>query len=65
VELGCTAVRTHYVVELNEPRENVAGLIRVAKKGCFAESVVQAEVPLISTIEVNEKPLSLEGITRG
>ncbi len=63
VESGCTAVRTHFIVESDAPDEKVAALIRNAKKGCFAENMVQAAVPLTSTVELNGKPLSLEGIT--
>ena len=63
VESGCTAVRTHFVVESDEPGEKVAALIRNAKQGCFAENMVTAAVPLTSTIELNGSPLSLDGIT--
>ncbi len=63
VESGCTAVRTHFVVESDEPEEKVLTLIRNAKQGCFAENMVKAAVPLTSTIDLNGKLLSLEGIT--
>ena len=63
VESGCTAMRTHFIVESDEPGERVAALIRNAKQGCFAENMVQSAVPLTSTIELNGKPLSLDGIT--
>jgi uncharacterized OsmC-like protein len=63
VESGCTAVRTHFTVESDEPEEKVAALIRNAKQGCFAESMVQSAVPLTSTVDLNGKPLSLDGIT--
>ncbi|MBI2288803.1 MAG: hypothetical protein HYU73_00395 [Betaproteobacteria bacterium] len=42
----------------------VAHLIRNAKNGCFAEGLITRSVPLSSTIEVNGKPLSIEGITK-
>lgn len=63
VASGCTAVRTHFRVEADAPGEKVAALIRNAKQGCFAENMVRAAVPLESTVELNGKPLPLEGIT--
>ncbi len=62
VESGCTAVRTHFVVESDEPEENVLALIKNAKRGCFAESMVTTAVPLTSTIELNGKAVSMRGI---
>lgn len=63
VESGCTAVRTHFVVESGEPEEKVLTLIDRAKRGCFAESMVTTAVPLTSTIELNGKAISMKGIT--
>ncbi len=63
VDSGCTAVRTHFIVESDEPEEKVLALVRNAKQGCFAERMVTAAVPLTSTIELNGKSLSLEGVT--
>ena len=63
VESGCSVVRTHFVVESDEPEEKVAAVIRNAKRGCFAEKMVETAVPLASTVELNGKPLSLDVIT--
>jgi uncharacterized OsmC-like protein len=63
VDSGCSAVRTHFAVESDEPEEKVLALVRNAKQGCFAERMVTAAVPLTSTIELNGKSLSLEGVT--
>jgi uncharacterized OsmC-like protein len=63
VESGCTAVRTHFEVESDAPQEDVQALIRNAKQGCFAESMITTAVPLTSTINLNGKPLKLAGIT--
>ena len=63
VNSGCSAVRTHFIVEADAPPDKVAALIRNAKQGCFAENMVSAAVPVTSTIVLNGKPLSLEGIT--
>lgn len=63
VNSGCSAVRTHFRVESDAPEEKVLHLIRLAKQGCYAEKMVQTAVPLTSTVELNGKPLRLEGIT--
>ena len=65
VNSGCTAVRTHFEVESDAPREKVLNLIRLAKQGCYAENMVQTPVPLTSTITLNGEAVDLEGITGG
>ena len=59
VESGCTAVRTHFIVESDESEEKVAAVIRNAKQGCFAEKMVETAVPLTSTVELNGRSISL------
>ena len=63
VDAGCTAARTHFRVESDEPEERVLRLVQLAKQGCYAEKMVQAPVPLTSTVELNGKAIRLEGIT--
>ena len=63
VDSGCTGVRTHFEVESDEPKEKVLELIRLAKQGCYAEKMIQAPVPLTSTISLNGEDISIEGIT--
>ena len=63
VNSGCRAVRTHFRVESDEPEERILRLIRLAKQGCYAEKMVETAVPLTSTVELNGKSISLEGIT--
>ncbi len=63
VDSGCTAVRTHFEVESDQPKEKILDLIRLAKQGCYAEKMVQTAVPLTSTIDLNGEAISLEGIT--
>jgi len=63
VRSGCNGVRTHFEVESDAPAERVAALVRNAKQGCFAESMIRVAVPLTSTIDLNGEPLALEGIT--
>ncbi|MBI3056980.1 MAG: hypothetical protein HYY77_23460 [Betaproteobacteria bacterium] len=57
-------VDSHLSVESDAPPDRLAHLIRNAKNGCFAEGLIARSVPLSSTIEVNGKPLSIEGITK-
>jgi uncharacterized OsmC-like protein len=59
VRSGCTAARSHFIVESGAPPDEVAALIRNAKQGCFAENMIQTAVPLESTVELNGKAVSL------
>ena len=62
VESGCTEVRTHFEVDSDEPDAAILEIIRLAKRGCFAENMVQTAVPLKSTFTLNgvEVSVSLE-----
>jgi uncharacterized OsmC-like protein len=62
VQSGCKEVRTHFEVESDEPEEAVIEVIRLAKRGCYAENMVQAAVPLKSTYTLNgrETAVNLE-----
>ena len=62
VESGCTEVRTHFEVDSDEPDAAILEIIRLAKRGCFAENMVQTAVPLKSTFKLNgvEVSVSLE-----
>ena len=52
-------VDTHLSIESDAPPDRLAHLIRNAKAGCYAESLISQPVPLNSTIEVNGKPFSI------
>ena len=58
-------VSTHLKFESDEPEDRLAHLVRNAKAGCFAEGLVTQQVPLSSRVEVNGKPLRIQGITEG
>jgi hypothetical protein len=60
IQSGCTGVRTHFDVESDAPKEKVVALICNAKRGCFAESMVQQAVPLASTIQLNGEALAVD-----
>ncbi len=60
VTSGVREFRTHLVVESPEPDEVIARLIRLAKRGCFAEQLVQTPVPLRSTYLVNGRDFEVD-----
>ena len=61
VESGASEVRTHFSVESDEPDEVIQHVIEMAKRGCFAENMIQQAVPLKSTITLNGRSLSSDG----
>ncbi len=64
VESGCTETRILLRVDTaEENQERVDLLIRNAKAGCFAESMIKASVPVKSRIEINGVARSIAGIT--
>ena len=58
VESGVTEVRSDFVVESEESEEDVLYVISLAKRGCFAERLVQTAVPMKSTVKLNGKEAS-------
>ncbi len=63
VDAGATECRTAFLIDSPESEEDILKIIRLAKKGCFAEQMVQSAVPLISSYVINGKKteVSLEG----
>lgn len=57
---GFSEVRTHFELESDEPEEQLLKLIRNAKRGCFAENMVQTAVPLKSTYKINGEDVEME-----
>ncbi len=53
VSSGATECRTHFIIDSPESEDDVRRIVRLAKQGCFAERMVQAAVPLVSTYEIN------------
>jgi len=60
VENGVTEVRSHFEVESDEQDESVIDIIKLAKQGCFAESLVQTAVPIQSTFRFNGKVVRID-----
>lgn len=57
-------VDTHLSIESDAAPQKIAHLLKNAKAGCFAEGLITQPVPLVSTIEVNGKPFTIDGVTR-
>ena len=55
VASGVTEVRSRFDVSSDEPEEDIAYVIRLAKQGCFAERLVETAVPIRSTLILNDK----------
>ena len=59
VDSGCKEVETHLEVESDDEADQVRHVVRLAKKGCFAEQMVVRPVPLTGSIRINGEPFSL------
>lgn len=53
IDAGSTALRSHLILDSPESPQDLAEVIRLAKRGCFAEQLVARAVPVESTFEVN------------
>lgn len=58
VESGVTEVRSDFEVESDEAEDDILNIIRLAKRGCFAEKLVQTAVPIKSTLKLNGSDVS-------
>lgn len=56
VETGVKEFRTHLIIDSPEPDADIERIIRLAKRGCFAEQLVVNSVPLRSSYTVNGAP---------
>ena len=59
VESNVSEVRSSFFVTSGDPDDKVKEVVRLAKQGCFAEKMLQAAVPLTSTIELNGENFSI------
>ena len=55
VTSGVTEVRSDFDVTADADEEDIAYVIRLAKRGCFAERLVETAVPIKSTLTLNGK----------
>ena len=53
VNSGVTEVRSDFEVSSEADEEDIAYVIRLAKRGCFAERLVETAVPIRSTLKLN------------
>jgi uncharacterized OsmC-like protein len=59
VDSGCKEVETHLEIDSDDAPDKVAHVVRLAKKGCFAEQMVVRPVPLTGSIRINGEPFAL------
>ena len=52
VNNSVTEVRSYFEVDSEETEEKVKEVIKLAKQGCFAESLVRNAIPLVSTLSL-------------
>ena len=52
--------RTHLEIESPEPEEVIQKIVRAAKRGCYAEQLIQHPVPIVSTYVLNGKPGTID-----
>ena len=57
---GVDEFRTHLIVDSPAPQESIERIIRMAKRGCYAEQLVKNPIALTSTYTVNGR--LLEGL---
>ena len=50
VNNSVTEVRSYFEVDSEETAKKVIEVIKLAKQGCFAESLVRNAIPLVSTL---------------
>ena len=55
VNSGVTEVRSEFEVDADAPEADIAYVIRLAKRGCFAERLVETAVPMKSALTLNGK----------
>ena len=55
VSSGVTEVRSDFDVTADADEQDIAYVIRLAKRGCFAERLVETAVPIKSTLRLNGK----------
>ena len=59
VNAGATECRTHFIIDSPETDEDILKIVRLAKRGCFAERMVQTAVPFVSTYTINDRDIQV------
>jgi len=59
VNNSVTEVRSYFEVDSEETEDKVKEVIKLAKQGCFAESLVRNAIPLVSTCLLNGNEISV------
>ena len=55
VNSGVTGVRSDFEVTSDASEDEILNVIRLAKRGCFAERLVETAVPVQSMLKLNGK----------
>lgn len=53
IEAGATGCRCHLTIDSPESQDDLEDVIRLAKRGCYAEQILARATPIHSTYEVN------------
>jgi uncharacterized OsmC-like protein len=59
VQASVTEFRVHLRIESPESGDDIAHVIRLAKRGCYGEALVRTPVPMVSTCELNGEDLAV------
>jgi hypothetical protein len=59
VNSGATECRSDFTIDSPEPDDDILKIVKLAKRGCFAERMVQTAVPLVSTYTINDREIQL------
>ena len=59
VNSGATECRTDFIIDSPESDEDILKIVKLAKRGCFAERMVQTAVPLVSTYTINDREIQV------
>lgn len=57
---GVREFRTHFTIDSPESETDIARIIRLAKRSCFAEQLIPNPVTLQSTYTVNGSPMEVD-----
>jgi hypothetical protein len=59
VNAGATECRSDFIIDSPESDEDILKIVKLAKRGCFAERMVQTAVPLVSTYTINDREIQV------
>jgi len=60
LETAVKEFRSHLTITSDAPDDDVRRVVRLARRGCFAEQLVQAPVPLLGTCTLNGTEIEVD-----